>query len=193
MTLSSTDKIGNKSIEGLLDFFDWEDREKIKELYRDNRVFTKLNKMNFTSSPKVLTILDFQYHWVNFCKKSNKNSILVEFFILLDKEKIPKNLEFKLINNNKLQEQILASLKHILNNRLLTFDINSQWETFIDYQTQYSFLNIPELKPFEEILFYSDIFGGLLNLIKANGDRLEYKKESDKIVRFRIVEEFLIF
>jgi len=137
----------------------FEDRLKIKELYEVNRL-----------------------------KKLDSNSIFVEFFISLDKEKIPKNLEFKLINNDKLQEQILAFWKPLLNDHLLTFDIDSQWETFIDYQTQYSFLNIPELKPFEEILFYSDIFGGLLNLIKANGDRLEYKKESDKIVRFRIVE-----
>ena len=37
-----------------------------------NRLLAKLIKMKFTSISKVLGMRDFQYHWIEFCKKSNK-------------------------------------------------------------------------------------------------------------------------
>jgi hypothetical protein len=40
-----------------------------------NKHLLKLKKLNFTSSPKILTIQDFQYQWIELCKKSNINHL----------------------------------------------------------------------------------------------------------------------
>ncbi len=183
MTLSKTSRIENKSKEGL-DFFYWEDREKIRKLYRANRVLAKLKKIKFTSSTRVLPIRDFPYQWVKFWKKFNKDSISVEFFISLDKEKIPRYSKNQSIRYN----QILVIWAKYLFDILLTRDINSEWEVFINHKTHYFSNELPfHLRSIAKELSASDSFGHFSNLIEKNGNRLEYKKESDEIVRFRIV------
>lgn len=42
---------------------------------KDIRHFVKLKKIKFTSSPKVLTLRDFEYHRIEFCKKFIKYKI----------------------------------------------------------------------------------------------------------------------
>ncbi len=51
---------------------DWYDTNQDGSLNWDKSL-TKLTKMKFKSVSKVLTIRDFQYQWIKFCKKSNEN------------------------------------------------------------------------------------------------------------------------
>jgi len=44
----------------------------------NNKLFAKLKKIKFKSKPKVLTIRDFQYQWVEFFKKSNNKTIVLK-------------------------------------------------------------------------------------------------------------------
>ncbi len=44
-------------------------------IYLKNRLLAKLMKMKFISISKVLTMRDFQYQWIEFCKKSNRERL----------------------------------------------------------------------------------------------------------------------
>jgi len=191
MILHKSSRIENKTREGLLDLF--KDRFKIGELYKVNRLlFAKIKKLDSISNPKVLTTLDYQYsyQWIEFSKKFNGDSIFVEFFISLDKEikKVPSEGE----EDIDINKYISSAWRYSLNENFLTFDINSsEWKIFITSKTVYNFSEgsqFPQFRDKEGFAFHSDGYNLFLSPIERNGDRLEYKKESDEIVRFRIVE-----
>jgi hypothetical protein len=66
----------NKSLFFRSDFknikFNNVDLRNIEFIECTNRFFKKLNKIKFSSNLKVLTMEDFQYHWIQFCKKSSE-------------------------------------------------------------------------------------------------------------------------
>jgi len=190
MIVSNTSRIENKNREGLLDLF--KDRLKIGELYKVNRVlFAKIKKLDSVSNPKILTTRDYKYsyQWIEFSKKFNGDSIFVEFLILLDKERTKVQFE----GEEDINKYISSSWRYVLYQQLKPVNIDfSEWKIFISGKTVYNFSNIelqfPQFRGKEGFAFHSDGYNLFLSQIERNGDRLEYKKESDEIVRFRIVE-----
>ncbi len=62
--LKSIEKFGDSN-EAILKIYSKDDKKIIRHL-------AKLQKLKFTSNSKVLTLQDFQYHWIEFCKKPIK-------------------------------------------------------------------------------------------------------------------------
>lgn len=87
----------------------------IKKFENDNRHLVKLQKLKFTSNFKVLTLRDFQYHWIEFSKRYNvykeiinrKNSGANKQEVLKFQErKFFDLIKFSTINNQDIEHLI---------------------------------------------------------------------------------------
>ena len=138
------------------------DEQKI-ELFLSNRHLAKLKKIKWFQSVKQLTLRDFNYQWIEFCKKSNQNaSTFVQNICLNPKNIITEYSKFKDIKvtfvlskttENRNSIDISNMGEDIDSGRVLTINSLSDW-IYVPFNFEYKKRSVEFveklLKEFEE-------------------------------------------